>query len=129
MEGEVDVLGRSRLWQDPFPFVVLGSKREKGESTEPFPEDYIVLVGDNASWHKSKTLTVPDNINLQFIPPFTPEMNPIEQVWKEIRKRGFKNVRFPSLNKIVDKLMEVIGNLSRETIISITKRDWIPVSF
>ncbi|CKI97277.1 transposase [Streptococcus pneumoniae] len=36
----------------------------------------------------------PSNIGFAFIPPYTPEMNPIEQVWKEIRKRGFKNKAF-----------------------------------
>ncbi|SND67007.1 transposase [Streptococcus pneumoniae] len=36
----------------------------------------------------------PSNIGFTFIPPYTPEMNPIEQVWKEIRKRGFKNKAF-----------------------------------
>ncbi len=49
---------------------------------------------DNAIWHKSSTLKIPTNIDFAFIPPYTPEMNPIEQVWKEIRKRGFKNKAF-----------------------------------
>ncbi|VFI30707.1 transposase family protein [Streptococcus pneumoniae] len=49
---------------------------------------------DNAIWHKSSTLKIPTNIGFAFIPPYTPEMNPIEQVWKEIRKRGFKNKAF-----------------------------------
>ncbi|CTD22107.1 transposase family protein [Streptococcus pneumoniae] len=49
---------------------------------------------DNAIWHKSSILKIPTNIGFTFIPPYTPEMNPIEQVWKEIRKRGFKNKAF-----------------------------------
>ncbi|CKA09070.1 transposase [Streptococcus pneumoniae] len=49
---------------------------------------------DNAIWHKSSTLKIPTNIGFTFITPYTPEMNPIEQVWKEIRKRGFKNKAF-----------------------------------
>ena len=40
---------------------------------------------------EAKALIVPENIRLAFIPPYTPEMNPIEQIWKEIRKRGFRN--------------------------------------
>ena len=52
----------------------------------------ILLVCDNASWHKSNELTVYKNIAMAFIPPYTPEMNPIEQIWAEIRKLGFKNV-------------------------------------
>ena len=40
---------------------------------------------------EAKVLIIPENIRLAFIPPYTPEMNPIEQIWKEIRKRGFRN--------------------------------------
>ena len=69
------------------------------------------------------------NIELIFIPPYTPEMNPIEQIWKEIRKRGFKNEVFKSLQKVVDRLCDTICSLSNETIKSITGRDWILFCF
>ncbi|EFO00479.1 hypothetical protein SMSK597_1032 [Streptococcus mitis SK597] len=49
-----------------------------------------------------------------FIPPYTPEMNPIEQVWAEIRKRGFKNKAFKSLEEVILKLETVIQNLETE---------------
>ncbi len=42
------------------------------------------------------------------IPPYTPEMNPMEQIWKEIRKRGFKNEVFQTLQKVVDRLCDTI---------------------
>ena len=56
---------------------------------ETFPEDFIVLACDGAAWHKSKGLDIPENIELVFIPPYTPEMNPIEQIWSQIRMIGF----------------------------------------
>jgi putative transposase len=90
-----------------------------------YPEDYILLVTDGATWHKSKELHIPDNIELFFLPPATPEMNPIEQIWKEIRKRGFRNELFKTLEKVIDRLCDTINSLSRETIKSITARDWI----
>ncbi|WP_193434870.1 transposase, partial [Streptococcus suis] len=65
-----------------------------------------------------------ENIEFTFIPPYTPEMNPIEQVWAEIRKRGFKNKIFRSLNEVIDKLQEVIQNLSPSQLKSIVRRDW-----
>ena len=79
---------------------------------------------DNAIWHKSQTLNISENIAFNFIPPYTPEMNPIEQVWAEIRKRGFKNKIFRSLNEVIDKLQEVIQNLSPSQLKSIARRDW-----
>ena len=66
-----------------------------------YPNDRILLCCDGAAWHKSAKLDIPDNICMFFIPPYTPEMNPIEQIWKEIRLRGFRNQVFPSLNKVV----------------------------
>ena len=52
-------------------------------------------------------------------------MNPIEQIWKEIRKRGFRNEIFSTLAKIVDRLCNTICSLSADTIKSITARKWI----
>ena len=95
------------------------------ELSNTFPRDKIILVCDGAAWHKSGSLRIPENIELVFIPPYTPEMNPIEQIWKEIRKRGFKNEVFQTLQKVVDRLCDTICSLSNETIKSITGRDWI----
>ena len=69
------------------------------------------------------------NIVLFHIPPYTPEMNPIEQIWKEIRKRGFRNEVFATLEKVVDRLCDTICSLTPNTIFSITGRDWIIKAF
>ena len=78
-----------------------------------------------AAWHKSKKLKIPDNIRLLYLPPATPELNPIEQIWKEIRKRGFRNEIFKTLDKVIDRLCETINSLAHKTVKSITGRDWI----
>ncbi len=95
------------------------------ELSKKYPKDKIILVCDGAAWHKSKSLVIPDNIELIFIPPYTPEMNPIEQIWKEIRKIGFKNEVFQTLKNVMDRLCYVIRSLSKNTIKSVTGRDWI----
>ncbi len=99
------------------------------ELSENYPDDIILLACDGAAWHKSKTLVVPENIRIFHIPPATPEMNPIEQIWKEIRKRGFRNEIFPTLNKVIDRLCDTICSLSNQTIRSITCRNWIKCCF
>ena len=93
--------------------------------SETYPKEKIMLVCDGASWHTSKGLAIPDNIEILHIPPYTPEMNPIEQIWEELREKGFRNEAFPSLSKVVDKLCSVICDLTADTIMSITSRDWI----
>ncbi len=93
--------------------------------SEQFPKEILLLCCDGAAWHKSSSLDIPKNIELFYIPPYTPEMNPIEQVWKEIRKRGFRNEVFTSLEKVVDRLCDTIDSISAHTIHSITARQWI----
>jgi putative transposase len=90
-----------------------------------FTDDLILLCLDRASWHKSKDLKIPSNIRFTFIPPRTPEMNPIELMWREIRKRGFKNIAFPSLDAVIDKFWEVVSTITNCIVISISFWDWI----
>ena len=90
-----------------------------------FKNEHILLVCDNASWHKSKTLEIPNNITITHILPYTPEMNPIEQLWKEIKEKHFANLVFPSLKRVEDKICYAIQNLSKSTIKNITNRSWI----
>ncbi len=97
--------------------------------SKEYPDDMILLCCDGAAWHRSKELNVPENIVLFHIPPYTPEMNPIEQIWKEIRKRGFRNEAFTSLEKVVNRLCDTICSLSKQTIVSITGREWITKPF
>ena len=56
-------------------------------------------------------------------------MNPIEQVWKEIRKRGFKNKTFPTLEAVIDKLQEVIQGLEKSVLKSTVSRQWTRLLF
>jgi putative transposase len=93
--------------------------------SDAYSSDRIILVCDGAAWHRAKALQIPKNIRLLFLPPATPEMNPIEQIWKEIRKRGFRNEIFHTLNHVVNRLCDTICSLTHDTIKSITAREWI----
>ena len=93
--------------------------------SEQYPDDIILLVCDGAAWHKSKALRCPENIQLLSIPPYTPEMNPIEQIWKQIRSMGFRNEVFNSLNDVMNRLCETICMVTNDMIKSITGRKWI----
>ncbi|MGB9594720.1 MAG: transposase [Candidatus Poribacteria bacterium] len=52
-----------------------------------YREYFIVLLLDNSSTHKAKKLVVPDNIVLLFLPPYSPELNPIERLWQHIKSK------------------------------------------
>jgi len=94
------------------------------ELSKAYPDDYIIMPCDQAVWHKSSSLVIPNNIKFFYLPPATPEMNVIEQIWKELRK-SFKNELFKTLNAVIDRLCEAILCLTKDTIKSITGRDWI----
>jgi len=89
-----------------------------------FPDDIIVLVCDGASWHKNPEI-VPYNMIIVNLPTGAPEMNPMEQIWREIRTQGFANVMLPSLAAVLERLGNTIYSMSRETVKRIAGRDWI----
>jgi len=95
------------------------------ELAQQYPDDMILLCCDGAAWHEAGSLHTPENIRLFFIPPYTPEMNPIEQIWKELRKLGFRNEVFATLEKVMDCLYDMISSLTAATIHSITARSGI----
>lgn len=90
-----------------------------------YPHDYIMLIVDGAAWHRAKALQIPDNIELFFLPPATPEMNSVEQIWAWLRLHGFRNEVFQTLDKVVSRLCDTICSLSRDTVKSISHRNWI----
>ena len=90
-------------------------------------DEYIVMFMDQAGWHKSSALKIPCNVEIAFLPPYSPDLNPQEQIWDEIREKFFHNRIFKSLNAVMDTAVEALRTLegSPEKIKSITGWDWI----
>ena len=63
------------------------------------PEDFIVMVLDEASSHKSKDLEIPEHMSLILLPPYSPELNPAERLWNVLRRDFFANRVFDSLKQ------------------------------
>lgn len=51
------------------------------EFSKTYPKDEILLVMDGAGWHRSKDLIIPANIEIVYLPPYSPELNPVERFW------------------------------------------------
>lgn len=96
------------------------------ELSKAYSDEYILLLVDNAAWHSSRGLQIPENIQLHPLLPYTPELNPIEMIWDEIREKGFRNEIFASLEKVVDRLCDCVHSLMDNVarIASITHRTW-----
>jgi transposase len=61
-------------------------------------DQFIVMVLDGASSHKSKELNIPKNVSLLRLPPYSPELNPAEQIWNILRRNYFANRVFDALD-------------------------------
>jgi transposase len=66
--------------------------------SEAYKNEFIVMVVDGASSHRSKDLVIPENVSLTRLPPYSPELNPAEQVWNILRRNYFANRVFDSLD-------------------------------
>ncbi|BAZ41238.1 transposase family protein [Calothrix sp. NIES-4101] len=89
-----------------------------------YPEDIHVIQVDNGAFHFSKYLQVPENIILLFQPPYTPEVNPIERLWKEIKK-GLKWEYFQTLDELKEAVWKQLNKLTTSQIKSIAGWDFI----
>lgn len=89
------------------------------EFSKQNPREYKIVVIDNAAFHATKNIAIPDNIYLLRIPPYTPELNPCEQVWQYIKQR-FKNQQFDSIEMLKQWLADTVCNMDKELIKSIT---------
>lgn len=92
------------------------------------PKEYKIVVIDNAGFHSTKNITVPQNIWLLNIPPYSPELNPCEQVWQYI-KNNYKNQLFHSLKAIRKWLHKQVKNMTPTTIKSITSNHYYNNAF
>ena len=85
-----------------------------------------VLVLDGAGWHASPRLNVPGNIVLLPLPPYSPELNPMENVWEYMRGNWLSHAVWESYDAIVEACQLAWRQLMRmpERIASITRRAW-----
>ncbi len=90
---------------------------------------HAVLGLDGAAWHTSPRLRVPDNISLLPLPRYSPELNPVENVWEFLRANFLCHRVWDGYDAIVDACCDAWNKLMRmpEQIASITTRAWAQV--
>lgn len=75
---------------------------------------FVVMQVDQASWHVTEELTIPENIRLIAQPAYSPELNPVEHVWEELREKQLANRAFASLDDVIDKVCEGLNQLEAD---------------
>ena len=71
-------------------------------SSQVTTDAHAVVILDGASWHRSQGLVVPGNITLLQLPPYSPELNPVERIWHYLRSHWLANSVFRDLGHIMD---------------------------
>lgn len=97
------------------------------EVSSRHPADRIVMVLDGAGWHRADALVAPGNMKLLSLPPYAPELNPVEHVWDELREKAFGNIVFDSLDALEDHLEASLLAMEsdRKRVHSIVAWPWI----
>ena len=96
-------------------------------STQVSQYAFAVLTLDGAGWHQlGDRLVVPDNIGLLHLPPYAPELNPVENIWEFLRQNDLSNRVYATYKAIVDACCIAWNKLiaAPERIRSIATRDW-----
>lgn len=97
------------------------------EVSSRYPSEHVIMVMDGAGWHKSTSLHVPETMRLIVLPPYSPELNPVENLWEEIREKYFHNRVFDSIESLEEQLMESLSAMEAdiERVRSIVAWPWI----
>jgi hypothetical protein len=98
-------------------------------ATQVAPGAHAVLVLDGAGWHASPRLRVPGNISLLPLPRYSPELNPVENVWEYLRRNWLSHRVWDGYDAIVGACCDAWNRLMRapDRIASITTRPWAQV--
>ena len=95
------------------------------------PDEFVVMVLDGAPSHRASFLHVPKNMKLLRLPPYSPELNPAERLWEELREKDFANRVFGSLGAAMAQAARGLRRLEQSgpALQSLTGWQWILESF
>ena len=95
-------------------------------SGELGPKDHAVLIMDRAGWHTSKKLAVPDNITILLLPSYSPELNPVENLWGYLRSHYLSNRAYEDYQHLLDAGAEAWQQLTPELLRTVCACDYLP---
>lgn len=78
-------------------------------------DEHVAMVLDQAGWHASGALRIPDNITLVPLPPYAPELNPVERVWLYLRERYLSHRLLADYDAVVEACCTAWNALTAET--------------
>lgn len=82
--------------------------------SEDFKDFFVIMLVDQAGWHTALKLKVPENIRLLPQPSHSPELNPVEHVWEDLREKAMPNMAFKSLDQLEEALCIRLTELEKD---------------
>jgi transposase len=76
-------------------------------------EENVLMVVDGAGWHRSQEIRLPCNLQLLFLPPYAPELNPVEHLWDDVREKSFLNRVFDSIESLEAHLEQALADVKK----------------
>jgi hypothetical protein len=90
------------------------------------PGKHAVLVMDRAAWHVTAKLLIPANLSILPLPPYSPELNPVEQIWQQLRQSDWANRCYKNYDDIVEVCCQAWNRFAKQpdTIRTLCSRKW-----
>jgi len=90
-----------------------------------FNNQNLLIIMDQAGWHRAKDLVIPKNIQIEFLPPYSPELNPVERLWQWLRRHVCRNKLFHSEEELMNELQRALTKLHNEKAISLCRANYL----
>jgi len=99
--------------------------------SKEFSDSFLIMIMDQAGWHFSKNIRLPDNIRCIPLPPYSPELNPVEHLWEELREKNLHNIAFDSLDSLEKTLCCGILDLmdNPDVVRSMSDFDYLHITY
>lgn len=78
--------------------------------------EHVILIVDGAGWHRSGDLKTPRNISILFLPPYSPELNPIERLWLWIKSHHLSNCTYKDTHDLMEKGQRAWQSLTNDIV-------------
>jgi transposase len=97
------------------------------EVAQRHADEWILMVLEGAGWHRAGDLVVPTNVRLQSLPPRSPELNPTEHLWEELREKWLGNRFFENQEEVDRQVEQGLAALEQDAarVASLAGFDWI----
>ena len=88
-------------------------------------DEHFLLIMDQAGWHKSRALKLPDGLTVVLLPPYSPELNPVENLWHYLRSHYLSNRKYEDYDALLEASSQAYRSLTPEVLKSVCRCNYL----